>query len=394
MNLRFYLIAMTMVAVVSDYLLHPFYPQFFKTRFNIADPEQVGYYFAAICFMVMISFPFWAYVSKKITELKILVFTQFIAGILALYCYWTTSYVEFWIVSLVMILFKGSYLLIYPYILKLANKDNHTETIGFLSVVVHFGSILGAVLGGIVVESFNPCYIFLIMGLGDFIQMGTSLYLINSEKFNISNHEIHEEIQNEIQKIEHNLIPKGFVLKIGLITLIFYFSIFIITPFFSSYWESISSYKTKIVSGFVYAIPGVVALFALWLSKNKKTQTTIIPSLLLGLVGIFLQASQIDFIVLLGRIIYGWSMFQAVVYFDVLLFDLSTPKSYATDYSKIHFFQNLGVLLASFSIGILVEHQGLQIPFIVAFIGFIVTLTLYYYLFKEESQTTDEFVKL
>jgi DHA1 family multidrug resistance protein-like MFS transporter len=394
MNLRFYLIAMTMVAVVSDYLLHPFYPQFFKARFNIVDPKQVGYYFAAICFMVMISFPFWAYVSKKITELKILVFTQFIAGILALYCYWTTSYLEFWIVSLVMILFKGSYLLIYPYILKLANKDNHTETIGFLSVVVHFGSILGAILGGIVVGSFNPCYIFLIMGLGDFIQMGTSLYLINSKKFNISNHEMHEEIQNEIQKIEHNLIPKGFVLKIGLITLIFYFSIFSITPFFSSYWESISAYNSKTVSGFVYAIPGVVALFALWLSKNKKTKTTIIPSLLLGLVGIFLQASQIDFIVLLGRILYGWSMFQAVVYFDVLLFDLSTPKSYATDYSKIHFFQNLGVLLASISIGILVENQGLQIPFLVAFIGFIVTLTLYYYLFKEEIQTTEEFVKL
>jgi predicted MFS family arabinose efflux permease len=293
-----------------------------------------------------------------------------------------------------MILFKGSYLLIYPYILKLANKDNHTETIGFLSVVVHFGSILGAILGGIVVGSFNPCYIFLIMGLGDFIQMGTSLYLINSKKFNISNHEMHEEIQDEIQKIEHNLIPKGFVLKIGLITLIFYFSIFSITPFFSSYWESISAYNSKTVSGFVYAIPGVVALFALRLSKNKKTKTTIIPSLLLGLVGIFLQASQIDFIVLLGRIIYGWSMFQAVVYFDVLLFDLSTPKSYATDYSKIHFFQNLGVLLASISIGILVENQGLQIPFLVAFIGFIVTLTLYYYLFKEEIQTTEEFVKL
>ncbi len=390
MNLRFYLITMTMVAVVSDYLLHPFYPQFFKARFNITDPEQVGYYFAAICFMVMISFPFWAYVSKKITELKILVFTQFIAGILALYCYWTTSYFEFWIVSLIMILFKGSYLLIYPYILKLANKDNHTETIGFLSVVVHFGSILGAILGGLVVGLFNPCYIFLIMGLGDFIQMGTSLYLINSKKFNSYN----DEIPKETSKPEGNLIPKGFVLKIGLITLIFYFSIFIITPFFSSYWESISAYNSKVVSGFVYAIPGVVALFALWLSKNLKTQSTIIPALLLGLVGIFLQASKIDFVVLLGRILYGWSMFQAVVRFDVLLFDLSTPKSYATDYSKIHFFQNLGVLLASISIGILVEHQGLQIPFVVAFIGFIVTLTLYYYLFKEETKTTEELVKL
>ena len=63
---------MTLVAVVSDYLLHPFYPQFFELRFGVKDPEMVGYYFAAICFMVMIAFPFWAYVSKKRAELNII----------------------------------------------------------------------------------------------------------------------------------------------------------------------------------------------------------------------------------------------------------------------------------------------------------------------------------
>lgn len=78
---------MTLVAVVSDYLLHPFYPQFFELRFGIKNPELVGYYFAAICFMVMIAFPFWAYVSKKVSELNILVYTQFVAGILALLCF-------------------------------------------------------------------------------------------------------------------------------------------------------------------------------------------------------------------------------------------------------------------------------------------------------------------
>ena len=37
---------------------------------------------------------------------------------------------------------------------------------------------------------------------------------------------------------------------------------------------------------------------------------------------------------IIGRIIYGWAIFQSVVKFDVLLFAHSTPESYAIDYSK------------------------------------------------------------
>ena len=126
----------------------------------------------------MIAFPFWAYVSKKIAELNILVYTQCIAGVLALCCFWTTSYVNFWILSLVMILFKGSYLLVYPYILKIITKKEHPGTIGLLSVVVHLGGILGAVIGGLTVDLIDASYIFIIMALGDFIQMGMSGYLL------------------------------------------------------------------------------------------------------------------------------------------------------------------------------------------------------------------------
>ena len=51
MNLKSFLITITFIAVVSDYLLHPFYPQFFSLRFGMNDPKVVGYYFAALCFI-------------------------------------------------------------------------------------------------------------------------------------------------------------------------------------------------------------------------------------------------------------------------------------------------------------------------------------------------------
>ncbi len=370
---------MTLVAVVSDYLLHPFYPQFFEARFGIKDPEFVGYYFAAICFMVMIGFPFWAYISKKVSELNILVYTQLIAGILALYCYWTSSYFNFWLISLIMIFFKGSYLLVYPYILKIITKEEHQQTIGTLSVVVHLGGILGAVIGGLTVDLVQASTIFLIMAAGDFVQMGMSLYLIQNNKKNI------EPEQSKEVSAKSSVMPKGFILKIGLITMILYFSDFLIRPFFAAYWESISIYKSKLISGFIYAIPGFVALFALWINTKRSSSQGkhqgIISAIAIGMIGILLQGIPVDGIVIVGRIIYGWAIFQGVVRFDVLLFEYSTPESYSLDYSKVHFFQNLGVLLASFSVGILVDLQGLQIPFVYGLAGFILTFGLYYLIF-------------
>lgn len=381
---------MTLVAVVSDYLLHPFYPQFFELRFGVKDPEMVGYYFAAICFMVMIAFPFWAYVSKKVSELNILVYTQFIAGILALYCFYTSSYLLFWIVSLIMILFKGSYLLVYPYILKIITKEEHPKTIGLLSVVVHLGGILGAVIGGLTVDLIDPRNIFLIMAAGDFIQMGMSGYLLKSDKYATG------LIVSEEVKTDNKLIPKGFILKLGLITLILYFSDFLIRPFFSLYWESFSAYKTKFISGTIYAIPGFVALITLLINNKRKTQNGykgIVNALAIALIGLFLQGIPSDAFVIIGRIIYGWAIFQGVVKFDILLFELSTPDSYALDYSKIHFFQNLGVLIASLSVGVVVDKFSLQIPFTIALVGFVITLVLYFFVFKSVRITHKELAK-
>lgn len=379
-----------MVAVVSDYLLHPFYPQFFEARFGVTNPKVVGYYFAAICFMVMLAFPFWAYVSKRVAELRILVYTQLVAGVLALYCFYTTSLQAFWIASLTMVCFKGSYLLVYPFILRIIKPEAHTHTIGILSVVVHLGGILGAVIGGLVVDLVNPAYIFLVMAAGDFIQMGMSMYLLKSDRFNI---ELPTPEGDDDAPKNAPFVPKGFVLKLGLITLVLYFADFIIRPFFARYWEALSGNSSQLLSGFMYAIPGFVAVFALWWSRKHagdqgNDYQRIALALVLGMVGMLLQVAPWVPVMVLGRVLYGWAIFQGMVRFDALLFQLSTPESYAIDYSKIHFFQNLGVLLASFSVGIVVDAQGLQMPFWVALAGFGASLALYalFFLYSPESR--------
>ena len=99
-----------------------------------------------------------------------------------------------------------------------------------------------------------------------------------------------------------------------------------------------------------------------------------------ALAGLLLQSWPSTGAVIAGRCLYGWAFFQSAVRFDALLFHVSDPASYAVEYSKIHFFQNLGVLTASFSAGILVEHYPLNVPFIVAFAGYLLVAALYYQL--------------
>lgn len=384
-NLKFFLIAMTMVAVVSDSMLIPFYPQFFSAAFGVTDPQYVGFYIGACCFTVMLAFPFWAFVARKAPTLKLLVYTQFTAGVLSILCYWSVSLWEFWLVSLLMLVFKGSYLLIYPLVMSLEAKERHGGTIGLLSVIVHFGAIFGAVLGGLVLQLFEPRQVFLVMALGDFIQMLVCFFLIGRDK---PHAQAPPPEQAQAQDQARGILTRGFVYKLGLIMLIFYFSAFLIRPFFSQYWQSISAFDSEIISGLVFAIPAVVALLALWLNSRTSTRGSaydgIASAILLGICGLFLQASQQEIVVLIGRCLFGWSLFQSTVRLDLLLFELSTPKSYATDFSKIHFFQSLGVLMSSFTAGSLVAAYSLQVPFIAAALGFVLTALLYGHLFKTE----------
>jgi len=388
------MLSMTFIAVVSDYLLHPFYPQFFAERFGVTHPTAVGNYFAALCAVVMVAFPFWAWVSKRVAELHLLIGTQAIAGLLALFCYQTESYHTFWTAALVMVFFKGGYLLIYPYTLKLEPVERHERLIGTLAALVPLGGILGAVLGGAMLTYVTPASAFLIMAGGDGLMMLLSYYLLRSTKFDT------RRLTDPTPASDRAATPWSFILRLGLITGLVYFSDFLTRPFFARYWESISVYDSEIVSGAVYAIPALLALLALiYNARYPSKQTTaraLLGALLLAVAGMALQSIQLPVAVILGRAFYGWALFQGRVLLVLLLVEGSSLENYSTDYSKIHFFENLGVLLASFATGWLVDTWGISIPFPAALVGLLVSMGLLILLFlvRKGQSGSDRFSSL
>jgi len=384
MKLKHCLILLTLVSVMADTMLLPFYPQFFAVAFNMHSPEHVGFYIAACCLTVMTAFPLWAKVAKHFNELHIWVYTQIIAGALGLYCYFTNDLVAFWIASQIMLIFKASYLLIYPFVMRLEEKDQQLGMVSLFSVLMHFGGIGGALLGGLTLQWFDVKNIYLIMAASDALQVLVCLYLI--VKLNIPFRvKLAETTTNE--KPNKTITgSQSFILKLGIITALFYFSAFLIRPFFASYWQTISQWDSEMISALVYAIPAGVALLCLLLSykfsSNQSNFQIISRALCIGMLGLFLQGSQESWMVIVGRCIFGFAMYQVSVRLEVFLFNVSQPENYGRDYSKIHIFQNVGIILASFATGYLAKTLDASMPFFLAVGGFFITLSLFYWLFN------------
>jgi DHA1 family multidrug resistance protein-like MFS transporter len=387
MTAKLALISMTAVAVVSDSLLHPFYPQYFAEVLGVTDPRHVGLYVAACSLTVLLSFPLWARLSLRVHPMRLLLATQACTGLCALACSAARTLASFWLLSLGMMVFKASYLLIYPHLMSRESKEQHLGTISLLAFVVYFGNILAALLSGAVFELISPRSLFSGMAIGDALQSLLCVWLLALERTS--------------RPAPADVIPKaspapappaatlGFASRLGLVMLVLYFSAYFTEPFFSSYWEGLSGTRSKIAAGLVYALPGVAALAGLIINQRRgsaeDTGHSGVPRAVgLAVVGLGLEATAVPLLVLGGRFLSGWALFQAMVRLDALLFRASTPESYSVDFSKANAFQGLGVLLASLGAGSLISVSSPRATFLVAALGFALGLSLYCLFFRHE----------
>ncbi|WP_421853244.1 MFS transporter [Marinomonas sp.] len=389
---------MTAFGVISDAILIAFYPQFFQLRYNIESPIHAGNYIAAISIAVMCALPVWAKVATIIETMPMLLFTQLTAGVLGIASAFAPSLLSFWIISLLMYMTKASYLLMFPYLMRLEKQEYHAHLVGLLSFIVHITAIFAATIGGFSLQRFGPQFCVILMAIGDFIQMAICFYLIKANKIaqtihasteHDSNEPTNKEIHNKDQKIiasntsqlPSKKRPRSLwisLLKLSLVMLTFDFSAYLIRPFFSTYWEETTGILNRGLTGAIFAIPALAALVGVFV--NRLASQGKLPALdntllniALGAVGLGLQSLPSIEAIIFGRFLFGWGMFQMIVKLEVKLFKISSPEYYARDFSVANFFQNLGVLLSSFSAGYIVNFIGIQQTFVIAALGFLLT---------------------
>lgn len=370
--LRRAIVFMSAFAVISDAVLIAFYPQFFESRYGITSEFHVGAYIAAISIAVMFTLPLWAGVARRVETMQLLLVTQCAAGLLCLASAFAETLAGYWVLSMLMFMCKSSYLLMYPYLMRLEKPEDHGHTIGLLSVVVHLGGIFGAVAGGWLLQSVEPAACLWLMSGGDFAQMLVCAWLIDSGRVVKV---LGTEPPPQARSARRGIGTRTLVLCF--ITLTFTFSAYLIRPFFSVYWQQVSPGSLPAESGMVFAIPGAVALVALFVNRHASRRFDhVLANLLLGSLGLLMQAAPSEPLILLGRVLYGWSLFQLIVKFEVVLFRFSTPDDYARDFSVFNFFQNLGVLLSSFAAGALVGPLGIAVTFVIASACLLLTTAL------------------
>ena len=357
MSLRSALILLTLVSVTADTMILPFYPQFFSQAFDVNEQAHVGYYLAVCCLTVMLSFPLWARLARHIHELPLWVVTQTLAGALGVACYFSTSLWQFWLLSQLMLCLKASYLLIYPYVLRLEQGNQQLSLIGLFAVLMQLGGILGAVIGGSLLEYFSPRSLYLWMAASDALQVLVCGYLMWQTR---------QGWRTDIKPSSER--KRGWtphIVRLGLLAMLFYCAAFFIRPFFTPYWQALhgDSWLASVsVSGWIFALPGWVALLGLWVNHkrppNDDHSRVLLLAMLYGAAGLWLQGSANTELLVIGRLIYAWALFQITVRLELWLFAHSEPEFYGQDFSKLHLLQNVGVIAASMSVGHWVEAYG------------------------------------
>ena len=136
--------------------------------------------------------------------------------------------------------------------------------------------------------------------------------------------------------------------------------------------------SSTLQSAVVYAIPAFAALVMLVFNHFRQhlplptlsRTSTLLCALILGALGLYLQAQESVGLVILSRVLYGFALFQVMVLLEVMLFAKSEPAHYGSDFAKVHVAQNIGVILASLLVGISVEQFSSSVPFYFAAVGF------------------------
>ena len=381
------LVLLTIISVVCDTMILPFYPQFFSAQFGLQSSNHIGAYIAVCCITVMCAFPVWAKIAQHVHELYLWVITQIMAGLLGVACFYSENVWSFWLLSQLMLVFKASYLLIYPFVLSIEEKQQHLGVVALFSVLLHFGGIGGALLGGLIIQSIEPRFLYLVMAAGDCLQVMLCLYLIYLLKVSYKPREL------TASSVKRQRFP-GYIIRLGVISMGVYFSMFLATPYFTLLWQQVSDFSNALLAGAVFAIPAWVALVILITTKNKPATNqhskTIAYALMLSSIGLFIQLSSHWQWLVLGRVVFAIGLFLLTVRLQVMLFAMSEPRFYSSDFAKLHFMQNIGVICASFLAGDLVSRFELNTPLLTGSVGFAITLCLFYLLFLRNKHTSTD----
>ncbi|WP_286886339.1 MFS transporter [Aneurinibacillus sp. UBA3580] len=354
--------------VYTEVLLSPFYPQFFQKVFGVEDYGFTGWYIFACRLTVVLASPVWGFLSKKIDSKRLLIAGQAGTAISCALMAISENEQQFLVFSIMLLIFKSSYLLLYTIMIQAAGSEKKQVT-GTYHAVLQSAIIASTITSGWVINLAAPLQIFWWIALLDLLQ-GIVCFIVFKKSFrNKTTFEsvVDKSEENDVQGTEKNEVNIMFFVKMALLIFTLHFSVNVIRPFFTIFTEG--TFHTSFVSSSIlFLIPSLMAVLALPVIKRCSLEK--LPSfykisgwlLFLSLIvqGISPGLGWLIF----SRCLFGFCLAICQAILDIYLFQRSQNAHY--HYSILSSFQNLGLLLAPLSALALVEDYSLASPFIAA----------------------------
>lgn len=352
------------LAIFNEVLLSPFYPQFFRKVFGIEDLAYTGYYIFICRLTVVICSPLWGILARRFEVKHLLYVGQIGTAIMTALMGTSTTANQFLIYTVLLLVCKSSYLLVYPLIIQLAGEAKRAAVAGTYQAVFHGAIIAATIAGAWMVDLDAPLFLFYWIAAADILQLGLCLYCLR----NVSTQRPDQQAVNELPTNENQT---GFILAIGSVILTFQLANNLVRPYFTEYVIEAPFNLNLLSSSLLFLIPSVTAIVALPYIRRacipKRLGSIYLVGLSLLSISLLIQGyTQQVLILILARIVYGFCLSITQATLELKLFNHSALNRLHFNYSLATSFANVGNLAAPLIASWLVSFSNLAMPLLVA----------------------------
>ena len=352
------------LAVFNEVLLSPFYPQFFRKVFGVEDLAYTGYYIFICRLTVVFCAPIWGILSRNIEVKYLLYIGQAGAAMMTALMGTSNSASQFLVYTVILLLFKSSYLLVYPLIIQLAGEAKRSTIAGTYQAVFHGAIVAGTVAGAGMVNFQSPLRLFYLIAVADVVQLIICIYIlqgVSTRKEDKQNSENSPAVKNQL----------GFIIAIGMVILSFQLANNLVRPYFTEYVTTNFININLLTSSLLFLIPSIMAIAALpyirKACKPKKLPSIYLVGICLLVTSLFFQGWTQNIVgLILARVVYGFCLAVTQAALELQLFNSSASNRLHFNYSLTTSFANVGHLAAPLMASGLVNNYSLAMPFVAA----------------------------
>ncbi|MEA5504635.1 MFS transporter [Halotia wernerae UHCC 0503] len=381
------------LSIFNEVLLSPFYPQFFRKVFGVTDLAYTGYYIFVCRLTVVLSAPVWGVLSSRFEVKHLLYVGQLGTAVMTALMGTSTSAEQFLIYTILLLLCKSSYLLVYPLIIQLGGEEKRAAIAGTYQAVFHSAIIMATIVSAWMVNIDTPLVLFYAIAAADILQLAICAYILRGVSTQRQEQAGEQGAGSRGEDSDQALAPNqlGYILTIGIVIFTFQLANNLVRPYFTEYVTSEPLNVNLLTSSLLFLIPSIMAIAALpyirQACRPERLNSIYTGSLSLLIISLGLQGLSFNLpLLILARIVYGFFLAVTQATIELQIFNKSTAKHLHFNYSLTTSFANVGHLGAPLLASWLVNTHSLASPFIAATIIGCLNLLFFRYVPNAESR--------